>query len=81
VEEICGELGSGCCVEEVQGGGGDGDDDDDDDDDDHEAEPKPVLSFMEALCAFESMRAVMYAHDITERDQGNIVDILKVYSF
>jgi hypothetical protein len=25
VEEMCGELGSGCCVEEVQGGGGDDD--------------------------------------------------------
>jgi hypothetical protein len=29
VEEMCGELGSGSCVQEVQGGGGcDGDDDD-----------------------------------------------------
>jgi hypothetical protein len=26
VEEMCGELGSGSCVEEVQGGGGGGDD-------------------------------------------------------
>jgi hypothetical protein len=43
VEETCGELGSGSCVEEVQGGGGD---------DDEEAEPKPVLSFTEALHAF-----------------------------
>jgi hypothetical protein len=32
-------------------------------------------SFMEALRAFESMRALMYAHDITERDQANIVNI------
>jgi hypothetical protein len=32
-------------------------------------------SFMEALHAFESMRALMYAHDITERDQANIVNI------
>jgi hypothetical protein len=31
--------------------------------------------FMEALGAFESMRAFMYAHDITERDQANIVNI------
>jgi hypothetical protein len=30
--------------------------------------------FMEAFCAFESMRAFMYAHDITERDQANIVN-------
>jgi hypothetical protein len=33
------------------------------------------LSFMEALRAFESMRMFMYAHDITERDQANIVNI------
>jgi hypothetical protein len=32
-------------------------------------------SFMETLRAFESMRAFMYAHDITERDQANIVYI------
>jgi hypothetical protein len=31
VEEMCGELGSGSCVEEVQGGGGCDRDDDDDD--------------------------------------------------
>jgi hypothetical protein len=36
-----GQLGSGSCVEEVQGGG-----------DDEEAEPEPVLSFTEALHAF-----------------------------
>jgi hypothetical protein len=65
VEETCGELGSGSCVEEVQGGGG-GDD---------EAEPEPVPSFTEALYGFESMRAFMYAHDITKRDQANIVNI------
>jgi hypothetical protein len=32
-------------------------------------------SFTEALHAFESMRAFMYAHDITERDQANIINI------
>jgi hypothetical protein len=64
VEEMCGELGSGCCMEEVQGGG-----------DDDEAEPEPVLSFTEELCAFQSVRAFMYAQDITERDQANIIDI------
>jgi hypothetical protein len=32
-------------------------------------------SFTEALRAFESMRAFMYAHDITERDQANIINI------
>jgi hypothetical protein len=31
--------------------------------------------FMEALRAFESMRAFMYAHDLTERNQANIVNI------
>jgi hypothetical protein len=61
VEEMYGELGSGSCVEEVQGGGGcDGDDD--------EAE-----FYGSTLCV--SMRVFMYAHDITERDQANIVDI------
>jgi hypothetical protein len=62
VEEMCGELRSGSCVEEVEGG-------------DDEAEPEPVPSFTEALRAFESMRAFMYAHDITESDQANIVNI------
>jgi hypothetical protein len=65
VEETCGELGSGSCAEEVQGGGGGGD----------EAKPEPVPSFTEALCVFESVRAFMYAHDITKRDQANIVNI------
>jgi hypothetical protein len=59
---MCGELGSGSCVKEVQSGGGD-----DDDDDDDEAKCEPVPSFTEALYAFESMRAFMYAL-ITERD-------------
>jgi hypothetical protein len=63
VEEMCGALGSGSCLEEVQGGG------------DDEAEPEPVLSFTEALNGFESMRAFMYAHDITERDQADFVNI------
>jgi hypothetical protein len=31
--------------------------------------------FTEALRAFESMKALMYAHDITDRDQANIVNI------
>jgi hypothetical protein len=31
-------------------------------------------SFTKALRAFESMRAFMYAHDITKRDQANIVN-------
>jgi hypothetical protein len=30
---------------------------------------------MEALLAFESMRAFMYAHDITEGDQADIFNI------
>jgi hypothetical protein len=62
----CGVVGSGSCVEEGQGDGGD---------DDDEAEYEPVPSFREALCAFESMRAFMYAHDITERDQANVINI------
>jgi 2-keto-4-pentenoate hydratase/2-oxohepta-3-ene-1,7-dioic acid hydratase in catechol pathway len=32
-------------------------------------------SFREALRAFESMRGFTYAHDISERDQANIVNI------
>jgi hypothetical protein len=32
-------------------------------------------SFTEALHAFESMRAFMYAHNITKRDKANIVNI------
>jgi hypothetical protein len=32
-------------------------------------------SFTEAIRASESMRAFMYAHDITEGDQANIVNI------
>jgi hypothetical protein len=32
-------------------------------------------SFTEALRAFESMQTFMYAHDIIERDQANIVNI------
>jgi hypothetical protein len=42
VEEMCGELGSGSCMKEVQGGG---------DDDDDEAKPEPVPSFKKALRA------------------------------
>jgi hypothetical protein len=68
VEEMCGELGSGNCVEEVQGGGGGGGGDD-------EAQSEPVPSFTEAFCAFQSMRVFMYDHDITERDQVNIINI------
>jgi hypothetical protein len=40
--------------------------------DDDEAKSKPVLSFMEALHAFETMRAFTYANNITERDQVNV---------
>jgi hypothetical protein len=60
-------------MEEVQGcgsGGGGGNDYDDD-----EVEPEPVPSFTEALRAFESMRAFMYAHNNTERVQANIVNV------
>jgi hypothetical protein len=37
--------------------------------------PEPVPSFTEALCAFETLGVFMYAHDITERDHSNIVNI------
>jgi hypothetical protein len=66
MEEMCGVVGSGSCVEEGQG---DGDDD--------EAKSEPVPSFMEALHASESMRAFTYAH-ITKRDQVNIVNIKRL---
>jgi hypothetical protein len=64
--EMCGVVGSGSCVEEGQGDGGD---------DDDEAASEPAPSFTEALCAFESIRAFMYAHDITKRDRASIVNI------
>jgi hypothetical protein len=63
---MCGAVGSGSCVEEGHGDGGD---------DDDEAESETVPSSTEALRAFESVRAFIYAHDITERDQANIVNI------
>jgi hypothetical protein len=66
VEEMCGALGSGSCVEEVQGGHGD---------DDDTVEPETVPSYTEALRVFESMGVFMYAHDITDRYQANIVNI------
>jgi hypothetical protein len=53
-------------VKEGQGGDGDYD---------NEAESEPVPSFTEALHALESMRAFTYAHNITKRDQANIVNI------
>jgi len=63
----CGEVEIGSCVEEEQGGGGyDGD----------KAEPEPVPSFTEALRAFESMRAFLYALDITERNIVKIESLL-----
>jgi hypothetical protein len=40
------------------------------------------LSFTETLRAFESIRAFLYAHDITKRDQANIVNVeMLVFSF
>jgi hypothetical protein len=50
VEEMCGAVGSGSCVEEGQCDGGD---------DDDETESEPVPSFTEALRAFESERSYM----------------------
>jgi hypothetical protein len=34
-----------------------------------------VVSFTKALNAFETIRAFMYAHDITDIDQANIISI------
>jgi hypothetical protein len=61
----CGVVGSWNFVEERQGDGGDAD----------ETESKPVSSFTEALHAFESIRMFMYAHNITKRDEVNIINI------
>jgi hypothetical protein len=65
MEEMCGVLGSGSCVEEGQGDGSY---------DNSEAKPQPVPCFTEALHAFESVSAFLYAH-ITKRDQTNTVNI------
>jgi hypothetical protein len=64
LEDMCDVVGSGNCMEEGQSDG---------DDDDNEAESEQVLSFMEALCAYVTMRAFMYAHDIIRRDQESII--------
>jgi hypothetical protein len=53
VEEMCGAVGSGSCVEEGQGDGGHGGGDDD------ETKSEPVPSFTEVLRAFESERSYM----------------------
>jgi hypothetical protein len=59
--------GSGSCVEGGgQGYGGV---------DDNEAKSNPVPSFTNALRTFEPMRAFTYAHDITKKDQVNIINI------
>ncbi|PSN36729.1 hypothetical protein C0J52_18420 [Blattella germanica] len=59
-------------VETSENGGKEGADDDDEE---AESETLPVPSFRDALNGFETMRAFIYAHDITERDQINIVNI------
>ena len=61
---VCGELGSGSSVEEGQGFGGGG-----------EAEHEPVPRFTEALNAFETTRVFVYADDVTEIDQANLISI------
>jgi hypothetical protein len=65
IEEMYGVVGSGSCVVEGQGDGGD----------DDEVKFEPVPSFIETLRAYESMRVFVYAHNITEKDQANIVNI------
>ncbi|CAG2060943.1 unnamed protein product [Timema podura] len=62
---MCDELGSESCLVEGQDSG----------EDDNEAKPEPVPSFTEVLYAFETMRAFVYGHDVTEKDQANIVNI------
>lgn len=68
VEEMCEEVASGSSMEEGQV----------DSDDNDEVDPKPVPSFQEALSAFETMRAFIYAHEIADRDQVNIINIEKL---
>ncbi|KAJ4426949.1 hypothetical protein ANN_26748 [Periplaneta americana] len=68
VEEMCEEVASGCSMEEGQV----------DSDDNDEVDPKPVPSFQEALSAFEIMRVFIYAHEIADRDQVNIINIEKL---
>jgi hypothetical protein len=60
MDEMCGVVGSGSCVEEGRGDGGCGGGGD-------EAEFEPVPSFTEAHHAFESKTAFMHAHNITKR--------------
>jgi hypothetical protein len=66
IEAMCCVVGSRSCAKKGQGDGG-GDDDAD--------ESEPVLSFTEAIRAFESMTAFMYAHKINSRGQVNTINI------
>jgi hypothetical protein len=59
IEEMCHVVGSGSCVEKGQGGDGGGD----------ETKSEPVLSFMEELCVFESMRAFMYGYNFAQKER------------
>jgi hypothetical protein len=67
MEEMCGVVESGSCVEEGQCDGGV---------DDNEAKSEPVLSFTEALHAFESITAFMYAYDITKETKRTSLRLL-----
>lgn len=40
-----------------------------------EAEPTPVPSMSDAITAFETVRTFIYAHEITEKDQKNVVNL------
>jgi hypothetical protein len=71
MEEMCGVVENGSCVC-VCGGGGQGDSCDDDN--------KVIPRFTEALRAFESVSAFMYAHEITKMDQTNIKTLKGYYS-
>jgi hypothetical protein len=70
-KKCVGDVGCGSCVEEDRCGCGD--DDEDNSDNDTEAKTKPMPSFAIVLHAYESMRALLYAH-ITKRDQANIMN-------
>jgi hypothetical protein len=59
IEEMGGVVGSGSCVDDDDGGGG----------------VQTIAEFYRSTSCVESIRAFMYAHDITKRDQVNIVNI------
>jgi hypothetical protein len=49
--------------------------------DDTEAEPEPLPGFSEARNVFESVKVFFYAHNITKRDQVNIMNTESLLSW